>query len=83
MSTEANYEVRLDHNGELDEVFGNGYLHLERMDGNQWWIGFTLTDGRMLHFRFGANNSRASFTMLVEEDWDGGTSHRADWGVSK
>lgn len=77
--TPTKYKVSFDHEGQIDEVTASGTLHLERMNENQWWIGLDMPDGRRLNFRFGANNKRASFTMLVEEDWDGGACHRCDF----
>jgi hypothetical protein len=75
----SRYEVRLDMNGELDELIADGTFHLERMGDNDWWIGITLPDGRNVHLRFGAMNNRAKFYMLAEEDWADGKDYRADF----
>jgi hypothetical protein len=31
-------EVRLNDEGKLDEVVGNGAFHLEQMDRDHWWM---------------------------------------------
>lgn len=72
-----NYMVRLDHEGQLDEFFADGHVHLERMDGNQWWIGVTPKNGETIHLRFGAISRRAKFFFLIEDD--NGKDYRCDY----
>lgn len=52
-----NYEIRLDEDGELDEVVASGTMtfHLERMDDEEWWIGLTFADGKTLHVDISGN----------------------------
>ena len=70
--------VRIDSFGDLDEFFARGvHVHLERMDRNEWWIGITLPDGRIIHLRFGAINPRAAFYLRVQEDWQDGAEYTA------
>jgi hypothetical protein len=39
VSDPCDIEVRLDHEGGLDEVLArDAYVHLERMDEGAWWM---------------------------------------------
>ena len=48
------HETRYDENGILDEFIVNNpkHVHLERMGGNEWWIGIDALDGATHHIRF-------------------------------
>ena len=34
-----NPEIRLNDDGTLDEIVGNGFFRLEQMDNGRWWLG--------------------------------------------
>lgn len=52
---------------ELDEVIGYGWMHLEKMNTAQWWIGLTV-GGDTWHINLGAVNPRVKDYAHIEGD---------------
>jgi len=74
-----NYTVRLDQNGQLDELLCDGAnIHLERMGDTSWWMGIALPNGRYISVNFGAVNKRAKFYLNIQEDGDDGAFYQGD-----
>ena len=45
---EQDIEVRLDHQGNLDEIVAAGcFVHLEQLADNEWWLGITKGSERL------------------------------------
>jgi hypothetical protein len=65
-------EYRHRRDGRLDEigVEGPAAVHIERMAQNEWWVGITLADGRLVHVRLWALRERI-YANYVEESPDG------------
>lgn len=60
----GNIEVRAP-DGELDEIFGEGFLHLEQMSDGCWWFSFTDKSGHMIHC-----NLRGTGREVKDDDCD-------------
>jgi hypothetical protein len=49
----------------VDEVVGEGFLHVEQMDTNCFWARLDLPDGKAIVMHF---NSRSAIKLIAE--WD-------------
>ena len=41
----SRWEIRNNEDGSLDEVCGQGFVHLEQMDFGAWWLGLDAPRG--------------------------------------
>ena len=49
-----------------DELFAFGFIHFERMAGNQWWIGIDTVDGKYIAVWLTTPRAKIKSTMEVE-----------------
>ena len=58
------HEIRRNEDTSVDEVVGWGFVHVEQMSAEHWWIGLDTSDGRLLHLNFRA---RGRIRLAVED----------------
>lgn len=59
-------EVRTDQDGILDEIVASGVdLHIERLSGNQWWVGI-IKNGKRQRVVF--HTDKANIAAITESD---------------
>ena len=69
------HEVRRNEDGTVDEVVGFGFLHIEQMSAQHWWIGFDTADGRLLHLNV---HARGGLRFGVEDQGSSDVVARRD-----
>lgn len=59
------HEIRRNDDGSVDEVVTWGWIHIEQLATNSWWIGIDTADGRLLHVNF---HAKGRISILVEDE---------------
>ncbi len=61
----------LDQDGELDEFFARGHIHVERMNDTGFWIGIETDDGERIHINTGLDGRTWFFNVERVSDANG------------